>query len=128
VNSLCSSQAFWGRKPGDSNRHPWRNLRIAAGRSSVRLVTGGRRPLRDLCHDEESRASDFWEIFYDAPIEVGAFEEADWDDDRDQRESLLQELAWSCGSDETRSAATPPTDPASHAEAAVVRLLATYWV
>ena len=61
-------------------RDLWENLRIAATRPHVRFVTGSRRPLRDLCHDEESRTSDFWQIFYDSPIVVGAFEESDWGD------------------------------------------------
>jgi hypothetical protein len=61
-------------------RDLWENLRLTAARPHVRFVTGSRRPIRDLCHDEESRTSDFWEIFFDSPVEVGAFEASDWDD------------------------------------------------
>lgn len=55
-------------------------LRALAQMSSLRLVTGSRRPLRELCRTEESRASDFHEIFYPTPIVVGPFAEEDWDD------------------------------------------------
>lgn len=55
-------------------------LRALAQKSSLRLVTGSRRPLRELCRTEESRASDFHEIFYPTPIVVGPFPEGDWDD------------------------------------------------
>ena len=55
-------------------------LRTLAQRSSLRLVTGSRRPLRELCRTEESRASDFHEIFYDTPVVVGPFADEDWDD------------------------------------------------
>jgi hypothetical protein len=58
----------------------WGQLRALAQRRSLRLVTGSRRPLRELCKSDESRTSDFWEIFYDTPIAVGAFGESDWDD------------------------------------------------
>lgn len=58
----------------------WDQLRSLAQKSSLRLVTGSRQPLRELCRTEESRSSDFWEIFYDTPINVGPFAEDDWDD------------------------------------------------
>ncbi|BDU78150.1 ATP-binding protein [Mesoterricola sediminis] len=58
----------------------WDQLRSLAQKSSLRLVTGSRQPLRELCRTEESRTSDFWEIFYDAPILIGPFIEDDWDD------------------------------------------------
>lgn len=61
-------------------RNLWDQLRALAQKTSLRFVTGSRRPLRELCKSEESRTSDFWEIFYDTPITVGAFGEADWDD------------------------------------------------
>ena len=67
------------KNPGIT-RELWESLRIAAGRAAIRLVTGSRRPMRDLCHDEESRTSDFWEVFYDSPVVVGAFEDSDWSD------------------------------------------------
>ncbi|MDD1425363.1 hypothetical protein MEO94_12885 [Dolichospermum sp. ST_sed9] len=43
------------------------------------LVTGSRRPLRELCASEESQSSDFWEIFYDTPLEISKLEDADWE-------------------------------------------------
>ncbi len=58
----------------------WDQLRSLAQKSSLRLVTGSRQPLRELCRTEESRTSDFWEIFYDTPITVGPFAADDWDD------------------------------------------------
>ena len=54
-------------------RNLWDQLRALAQRNSLRLVTGSRRPLGELCRTEESRTSDFWEIFYDAPVRVTAF-------------------------------------------------------
>jgi hypothetical protein len=62
------------------SRMLWGQLRSLAQRTSLRLVTGSRQPLRELCKTEESRTSDFWEIFYDTPILVGHFAEEDWDD------------------------------------------------
>jgi hypothetical protein len=61
-------------------RNLWDQLRSLAQKSSLRLVTGSRQPLRELCKTEESRTSDFWEIFYDTPVVVGPFAENDWDD------------------------------------------------
>lgn len=61
-------------------RNLWDQLRALAQRRSLRFVTGSRHPLRELCKTDESRTSDFWEIFYDSPIPVGAFGEPDWDD------------------------------------------------
>jgi hypothetical protein len=61
-------------------RNLWDQLSALAQRRSLRLVTGSRRPLRELCKTEESRTSDFWEIFYDAPISVGVFGDSDWDE------------------------------------------------
>ena len=58
-------------------RNLWDQLRTLAQRSSLRLVTGSRRPLRETCRTEESRTSDFWEIFYDAPVRVGALDDGD---------------------------------------------------
>ena len=60
-------------------RNLWDQLRSLAQKTSLRLVTGSRRPLRELCRTEESRTSDFWEIFYDTPVRVGALDDADWD-------------------------------------------------
>ena len=58
-------------------RNLWDQLRALAQKDSLRLVTGSRRPLRELCRTEESRTSDFWEIFYDTPIRVAALDDAD---------------------------------------------------
>ena len=58
-------------------RDLWDQLRALAQRISLRLVTGSRRPLRELCRTEESRTSDFWEIFYDTPLRVMALHDAD---------------------------------------------------
>ena len=55
----------------------WDQLRALAQRTSLRLVTGSRRPLRELCRTEESRTSDFWEIFYDTPVRVTALDDSD---------------------------------------------------
>ena len=60
-------------------RNLWDQLRSLAQKSSLRLVTGSRRPLRELCRTEESRTSDFWEIFYDTPIRVGVLDDTDWE-------------------------------------------------
>ena len=59
-------------------RNLWDELRDLGQRTSLRFVTGSRRRLRELCMTEESRTSDFWEIFYDSPLEVGCFEDGDW--------------------------------------------------
>ena len=58
-------------------RNLWDQLRVLAQKDSLRLVTGSRRPLRELCRTEDSRTSDFWEIFYDTPIRVTALDDAD---------------------------------------------------
>ncbi len=60
-------------------RNLWDQLRSLAQKSSLRLVTGSRRPLRELCRTEESRTSDFWEIFYDTPVRVAVLDDSDWD-------------------------------------------------
>lgn len=64
---------------GHITRNLWDNLRTLCQMTSLRLVTGSRSRLRELCKTEESRTSDFWEIFYDTPVQVGCFEEHDWD-------------------------------------------------
>lgn len=60
-------------------RNLWDEMRTLAQRSSLCIVTGSRNRLRELCRTEESRTSDFWEIFYDTPLSVGCFDENDWD-------------------------------------------------
>ena len=59
-------------------RNLWDEMRDLGQKPSLRLVTGSRRRLRELCKTEESRTSDFWEIFYDSPLEVGCFKDHDW--------------------------------------------------
>lgn len=71
-------------------RDLWDQLRALAQRTSLRLVTGSRRPLRELCRTEESQTSDFWEIFYDTPVQVTAF-------DPDDVKELLQPLGGRAG-------------------------------
>ena len=56
----------------------WSQLREIASRTSFRLLTGSRRPLRELCRTGESRASPFWNIFHYEPVRVHALDEADW--------------------------------------------------
>ena len=46
----------------------WGYLRSQFAKSSITVLTGSRRSLRDLCHSEESRTSDFWNIFYNKKI------------------------------------------------------------
>ena len=60
-------------------RNLWDQLRSLAQKTSLRFATGSRRPLRKLCKTEESRTSDFWEIFYDTPVRVAALDDSDWD-------------------------------------------------
>lgn len=64
---------------GGISRNLWDEMRALAQKTSLRLVTGSRRRLRELCKTEESRTSDFWEIFYDTPVPVGSFEDDDWE-------------------------------------------------
>ena len=60
-------------------RNLWDQLRSLAQKTSLGFVTGSRRALRELCRTEESRTSDFWEIFYDTPIRVATRDDTDWD-------------------------------------------------
>lgn len=59
-------------------RNLWDQLRTLAQRDSLLLVTGSRRPLRELCRTGESRASPFWNIFHYEPVRVHALDETDW--------------------------------------------------
>ena len=61
-------------------RNLWDEMRDFGQRPCLRLVTGSRRRLRELCRTEESQTSDFWEIFYDTPLQVGCFDKHDWND------------------------------------------------
>ena len=58
----------------DLTRTLWDQLRILAQKPSLRLVAGSRLRLREVCRTEESRTSDFWEIFNPTPIRVGALD------------------------------------------------------
>lgn len=58
-------------------RNLWDNMRALAQKQSLRLVTGSRDRLLDLCRTEESRTSDFWEIFHHTPPMVGCFDESE---------------------------------------------------
>ena len=57
----------------------WGQLRdLTQSSDSLRFLTGSRRPLHELCKTEESKTSDFWNIFYDRSVFVHALDEADW--------------------------------------------------
>ena len=57
----------------------WGQLRDLTQRSdSLRFLTGSRRPLQELCKTDESRTSDFWNIFHPQPVRVHALDESDW--------------------------------------------------
>ena len=60
-------------------RNLWDQLRELARRPSLRLVTGSRRRLRELCRTEEAQSSNFWGIFHDPPSQVSTLDESDWD-------------------------------------------------
>lgn len=61
----------------DLTRTLWDQLRTLAQKPSLRLVAGSRLPLREVCRTEESRTSDFWEIFNPTPVRVGALDGED---------------------------------------------------
>ena len=56
----------------------WDELRTLATEGGLCLVTGSRARLYDLCKDEESRTSNFWQVFHDPPFRVGRFQDEDW--------------------------------------------------
>ena len=64
----------------DITRNLWDEMRDLGQMTSLRFVTGSRRRLRELCRTEESRTSDFWEIFNPKPLQVKCFENHDWSD------------------------------------------------
>ena len=64
---------------GAITRNLWDYLRDLAHKTSLRLVIGSQRRLQELCKTEESRTSDFWEIFYDSPLEISPLAEDDLD-------------------------------------------------
>lgn len=59
-------------------RNLWDELRTLATTGGLCLVTGSRARVYDLCKDEESRTSNFWQIFHDPPFQVGSFGGDDW--------------------------------------------------
>lgn len=59
-------------------RDLWDNMRNFAHHASLVLLTGSRERLRELCRTQDSSTSDFWEIFYDTPVIVGAFDDQEW--------------------------------------------------
>ena len=59
-------------------RNLWDELRTLAQTGGLCLVTGSRARLYDLCKDEDSRTSNFWQIFHDPPFQVGSFQDEDW--------------------------------------------------
>ena len=61
----------------DLTRTLWDQLRNLAQKPSLRIVAGSRLPLREVCRTEESRTSDFWEIFNPTPVRVGALDSDD---------------------------------------------------
>ena len=61
----------------DLTRTLWDQLRTLAQKPSLRFVAGSRLPLREVCRTEESRTSDFWEIFNPTPVRVGALDGED---------------------------------------------------
>ena len=60
-------------------RNLWDQLRELARRPSLRLVTGSRRRLRELCRTKEAQSSNFWGIFHDPPSQVSTLDDSDWD-------------------------------------------------
>ena len=60
-------------------RNLWDQLRELARRPSLRLVTGSRRRLRELCRTREAQSSNFWGIFHDPPSQVAALDDSDWE-------------------------------------------------
>ena len=63
------------------SRQTWDAMRTLSQGSGFVLVTGSRRPLRELCCTQESATSDFWEVFHLQPLRVGRFrQEDDWEE------------------------------------------------
>jgi len=62
----------------------------------VRYLTASRRPLRDLCRTDESRAADLWEVFHAAPVIVGCFEDSDAEAVITEQRELLDALWEDC--------------------------------
>ncbi|CAK1703867.1 ATP-binding protein [Vibrio crassostreae] len=58
-------------------RNLWDQLRELAQNSSLRLITGSRKTLRELIRNPEAQTSDFWNIFLSSPVRVDCFDEDD---------------------------------------------------
>ena len=54
-------------------------LRQLAEGTALRFVTGSRVTLREVCRTVAAQESDFWNLFNPNPIEIGRFDDADWD-------------------------------------------------
>jgi len=61
-------------------RNLWDYMRDLASLPSLILVTGTRLRPSELCASPEIRTSPFWNIFFDTPVQLGPFEEAEWDE------------------------------------------------
>ena len=64
---------------GALSKNVWDNLRSLADIPTLRFATGSRLPLQELCTNAESKTSDFWNIFYPEPVQIGTLSEADWE-------------------------------------------------
>src|SRR5882672_2160263 len=58
---------------GGVTKNLWDNLRSLAEKPGLRLITGSRKSLRELCNSQDSRTSEFWNIFHPQPIRVEVF-------------------------------------------------------
>tara|TARA_R110001583_G_scaffold23745_1_gene87244 strand:+ start:12346 stop:13920 length:1575 start_codon:yes stop_codon:yes gene_type:complete len=56
-------------------RNLWDQLRELAQNSSLRLITGSRKTLRELIRNPDAQTSDFWNIFLSTPVRVECFGE-----------------------------------------------------
>lgn len=65
---------------GGVTKNLWDNLRSLAEKPGLRLITGSRKSLRELCNSQDSRTSYFWNIFHPQPIRVEAFSADDLPD------------------------------------------------
>jgi hypothetical protein len=61
-------------------RNLWDYMRDLASLPSLVLVTGTRLRPSELCASPEVRTSPFWNIFFDTPVQLGPFEEAEWNE------------------------------------------------
>ncbi|QYX63127.1 hypothetical protein K2227_12965 [Shewanella putrefaciens] len=77
-------------------RNLWDQLRELAQNSSLRLITGSRKTLRELIRNPEAQTSDFWNIFLSSPIRVDCFDESE----------IIEILVNSCGLEYEKGALT----------------------